>query len=65
MFQKNVPPYSIFVGNKVVRKRFPDEVVKELEKIDLKKICIEKYKDICDVEITTDNIEEFLKRLEA
>lgn len=34
----NVPPYSVYVGNKVIKKRFSDNIIKKLKTIDYSKI---------------------------
>lgn len=62
---KDVPPYGIFVGNNVIKKRFDDDIVEELELIDLKSINIEQYKDICDVAITQENYKDIVRKLKA
>lgn len=41
---KNVAPYSIFVNNTVIKKRFSNEVIKTLNSIDFNKIDIENIK---------------------
>ena len=35
---KDVPPYAIYCGNKVIKYRFSEEIIKELLKIDFSKI---------------------------
>lgn len=35
---KDVPPYSIFVGNKVIKKRFSDEIIAKIESLDYGRI---------------------------
>lgn len=42
---KDVPPYSIFVENKVIKYRFEDDVIKKLIKIDFSKIDMEFIKN--------------------
>jgi len=58
---KNIPPYEIWAGNpaKLIRKRFKDDIITELEKI--------KWWEFDDktIEIfseTFSNVEEFIKR---
>lgn len=56
----DIPPYSIYVGNKVIKKRFPDEIVEKLLKIDYSKInhyVNDSYSKYCQDEITFDNID--------
>lgn len=35
---KDIPPYSVFVGNRVVKKRFSDQVIEKLMDIDYSRI---------------------------
>lgn len=60
---KDVPPYSIFVGNKVIKKRFSDDIIQKLEKINFNSISHEKgdlYQRYCQVEINEENINEVM-----
>lgn len=52
---KDVPPYAITDGRRIIKYRFSNEVINELLKIDMSKIdkeVIIKYKDIFNKEIT-------------
>lgn len=54
-----IPPYSVYVGNKVIKKRFSEEIIKEVENIDFSKIhhsSMDTYAMYCDKEISMDNI---------
>lgn len=42
---KDIPPYSIFVGNKVIKKRFSDEIIAKLMNVDFENIDIGKLDD--------------------
>lgn len=42
---KDVPPYSIFVGNKVIKKRFSDEIIEKMIKFDFSKLSEQDIKD--------------------
>lgn len=60
---KSIPPYSIYIGNKVVRKRFPDEIISKLMEIDYSRIKHKRsdlYMRYCQTEIDVDNVEEVL-----
>lgn len=59
-----IPPYSVYVGNKLIKKRFPDVIIKKLSKIDYHNIehkHNDKYKEYCQVKINEDNIDEILR----
>lgn len=61
---KDVPPYSIFAGNEVIKYRFDDDVIKKLINIDFSKIDIEFIKNNIDLfykDINKDNVDEILK----
>ena len=58
---KDVPPYSIYAGNKVIRKRFPDEIIQKLSTIDFEKIHHQRgdsFEAVWDVELNLENFEE-------
>lgn len=60
---KDVPPYSVFVGNKVVKKRFSDDIIKKLMTIDYSTICIDSnsaYGEYCQTEITEENVDQII-----
>ena len=62
---KDVPPYSIYAGNKVVRKRFPDEVIEKLLTIDFSMINHVKgdsFGSVWDREITLENYKDMYER---
>lgn len=63
---KDVPPYAIFVGNKVIKYRFSEKVIEKLLKIDFSQINMEKVKNKIDImykEVTDENIETILKEI--
>lgn len=60
---KDVPPYSIYVGNKILGGRFDDRVIAALKTIDYSRIDIEKLRAVCDTVISTDNYEEIISNL--
>ena len=54
-----IPPYSVYVGNKVIKKRFSEEIIAEIESIDFSMIQHRKgdeYERYCDDEVTVDNV---------
>lgn len=60
-----IPPYSIYVGNKVIKKRFSDNIIEKLSEIDFSNITHvfnDEYSKYCQNEITDDNIDEIIKR---
>lgn len=62
---KNIPPYSIYVGNKIIKKRFSDKIIEKLKRVDYSKInhtSKDSYKDLCQEEVTEDNIDCILRR---
>lgn len=52
----DVPPYAIYVGNEVVKKRFSDDVIAELLKIDYNKL---------DKEFVKKNIDVFYEKINS
>ena len=64
----NVPPYSIYVGNKVIKKRFSDTVIEKIKYIDydgLNHLCGDKYEEYCQMEINEDNIDDILEHFNS
>lgn len=65
---KDIPPYSIYVGNKIIKKRFSDKIIEKLKKIDYSKInhsSKDSYSDLCQEEVTEDNIDYILHRFDV
>ena len=63
---KDVPPYAIFVGNKVVKYRFSEKVITELLKIDFSKLkegFIKNNIDLMYTQINDENVEEIVKKI--
>lgn len=59
-----VPPYSVYVGNKVIKKRFSDEIISQVESIDFSKVKHrpgDSYETYCNAEITMENINDLLE----
>lgn len=62
---KDVPPYSIFIGNKVVKKRFPDSIIEKIKDIDfssIEHVQSDAYAEFCKTEILEQNVDEVLKK---
>ena len=62
---KDIPPYSVFVGNKVIKKRFSDLIINKLEKIDYSEVLHHKgdaYSKYCQTRIDEENVDELLKQ---
>lgn len=54
----NIPPYSVYVGNKVIKKRFSEDIIKIVESIDFSNICHksgDEYEGFCNKELTIEN----------
>ena len=61
---KDVPPYSIFVGNKVIKKRFSDVVIDRLLRIDFSAVSHQTgdaYAAHCQDELTDDNANDLIR----
>ena len=58
-----IPPYSVYVVNKVIKKRFPQAIIDRIQHINYSNINHNKgdlYQAYCDTEITEENIEEII-----
>lgn len=56
-----IPPYSVYVGNKVVKKRFDDSIINKLLEIDWSKINhshADSYKKYVTTRLNNENINE-------
>ncbi len=60
---KDVPPYSVWIGNRVKKKRFSEEIIEELLKIDYTKIEPEGYRTFTDEELTDENVRNIVEEL--
>lgn len=60
---KDVPPYAIWVGNKIIKYRFPDMVVKKLSLLSYEAIDFNKFRDYCDKEITEENVDYIINSI--
>ena len=60
----NIPPYSIYIGNKVYKQRFSDDIMKKISKIDFSKVkhtLSDEYSKYCQNEVTDKNVNEIIK----
>ena len=61
---KDIPPYSVFVGNRVIKQRFEDSIIEKIENIDFAQIdhtIGDEYQKFCQTEIDETNVEEIVK----
>lgn len=64
---KDIPPYAIYVGNKVIKYRFEPDVIEKLMKIDLSKLTKEKIIDNIDIlytQINKENVDKIIEKLD-
>ena len=60
---KSVPPYSVYVGNKVIKSRFSTALIDKIRHIDFKTINHIKqdsYQAYCQTQVNEDNIDTIL-----
>lgn len=63
---KDIPPYAIYAGNKIIKYRFSQEIIKKINKLDLEKLNKENIIENIDylyTDINENNIDEILKKL--
>lgn len=63
---KDIPPYAIYAGNRIIRYRFSPEVIKKLEKIDFSSIKKEKILrniDLFYTDLNNDNVEKIVNNI--
>lgn len=59
-----IPPYSVYVGNKVIKNRFSDELISKLQNIDFSKIHHRigaDYEKYCSMEVKDDNVKQIVE----
>lgn len=64
---KDIPPYTVYVGNKVLKQRFSERVINRLYEVDYKSISVEnivKNYSILAEPVTDDNLEKLVSLLE-
>lgn len=60
---QNIEPYSVYVGNKVIKKRFSESVIEKLQGIDWSTIdhqCSDEYAKYVLTEVNENNVDEIL-----
>lgn len=60
---KDIPPYSVYVGNKVVKQRFSDEIVDRLMEINWNRVFHQKgdsYEKYVNTRLSKANLDEIL-----
>lgn len=60
---KDVPPYSVWIGSSVRKKRFSDEIISELMKINYSKVDPDDYRQYMEREVTDNNVREIVSGL--
>ena len=63
---KDVEPYAIYAGGKVIKYRFSEKIIKKLLKIDFTKLSIDFIKNNLEYfyqHITEDNVEEYVGKI--
>lgn len=63
---KDIPPYSVYVGNKIVRKRFSDAIINKLLTLDFSLFnddILADYKGVFCTPITDNNIDKIIAKL--
>ena len=60
---KDIPPYSVYAGTKIMKKRFSDEIIEKLMQIDYDKIKHHKsdsFESVWNEEITEENVDHII-----
>lgn len=61
---KDVPPYHIVIGNKIVKQRFSDELIAKLKDVDFSKISHhtgDSFEQYCAVELNSSNVDDIIR----
>lgn len=61
---KDIPPYAIYAGGRIVKYRFDESVIEKLKKIDFNAITedmLNEYEQYCMQEITEENVDEIVR----
>lgn len=62
---KDVPAYAVWIGDKVCKYRFEDDVIEKLKDINILDITWERYKKYVHTRIDSSNIDEVLNDLQS
>ena len=60
---KDVPPYSVYAGTRIVRKRFSDQIIERLMLLDYRTINHtqwDEFADLWDEDLTEENMERII-----
>lgn len=63
---KDIPPYAIYAGNRIIKYRFSEGIIKKLVNVDFSNIDVEKLQKKIEVlyeEITEKNIDKIIKEI--
>jgi acetyltransferase-like isoleucine patch superfamily enzyme len=63
-----IPPYSVYVGNKVIKKRFSDDIIKVIESIDYSSLhhsVSDDYEKYCTEEVNLGNLNNIKEAFET
>ena len=66
IINKDIPPYSIYAGGRIVKKRFSDEIIQKLSNINLQvmdELQISELINVLETEVTEDNIDCILNSI--
>lgn len=60
---KNVPPYAIYAGGRIIKYRFSPVIIDQIKRIDFSTITeqqIKEYHRLCEEKLTLDNVDEIV-----
>ncbi len=60
---KDIPPYAIYAGNRILKYRFSSEIIQRLKEVDFGHININTYKKYSQCEITAENVDEVVRSM--
>ena len=65
---KNVPPYAIYAGNRIIKYRFEPAIIEKLLTIDFSKLptrreSLDKVRFVLSTDITMQNVDEIVRKL--
>lgn len=63
---KDIPPYAVYAGNRIIKYRFPKEVIEKIDCIDftlLNKETIESNIDLLEQLVTEENVDTLINEL--
>lgn len=60
---KDIPPYALFAGGKIIKYRFSDQIIEKLLKVDYEKFNYNTFEEYCRTNITEENIDEITQKV--